>query len=78
MKTLILTLCILSSIYFGHWMTKGQYLEQVILLQKENKEQAQTIQSSRMIIKTKFIVCDNVMEKLGLMEQYKMAMGGAE
>ena len=82
-SVLLITFCILFSAYFGHWITKQQYhsiftdqQKEISYLESNNREISLINLSSQSANKTKFLVCEDTLKKLGLMDQYKTAMGG--
>ena len=73
---ILITVCIIATFYFGHTLGSNQYHkvfqdQQIMItyLERENKSLALTNNY-------RFATCQNVLDKLGLIEQYNMAMGG--
>ncbi len=71
--------------YFGYWLGSNQYhqifKEQQIYisnLEDENRDLALIEVEMKTNIRYRFSTCQNILDKLGLMDQYKMSMGGEE
>jgi len=73
---MITTSFMLLVLSFGHWLGSSQYHrvfqdQQIMIahMERENKRLALTNNY-------RFEACQNVLDKLGLIDQYKMSMGG--